>query len=110
VSQDFFLLVFSGIIFPQAPENKIRVITNFLNIRGYIRKSRFTIGINDIGGNSINNRNNIRLLAPYSELEEKNLSRCPNKIFKTFQIEDFCICHHRTCPYGILRGLGETDL
>jgi hypothetical protein len=38
-----------------------------------------------------NSRNNIRLLTPLSELEEKNLSKCSNG------------------PNGILRRLEETD-
>ncbi len=38
-----------------------------------------------------NNVNNIRLLTPLSELEEKKSTaeRCPNKILKTFLIEVF---------------------
>ncbi len=52
----------------------------------------------------VNSENNIRLLTTWSELEEKKLSicnsttqRCPNKIFKTFLVEDFSIC--RRCLY-----------
>jgi hypothetical protein len=37
-------------MFPQAPEINIRVISNFYKIRGDIRKSRCTTGINDTGG------------------------------------------------------------
>jgi hypothetical protein len=48
VSQDFLLQVF--FIFPQATDNNIRVISNFSIIRGDIRKSRGTTGINDTGG------------------------------------------------------------
>ncbi len=39
VSRDFLLQVFLWIIFPQAPENKIRVISKFLGISGDIRIS-----------------------------------------------------------------------
>ncbi len=61
VSQDFLLQVFLWILFFQAPENKIRVISNFFKILlGDIRKSRYTTskqhrweictGINNTGG------------------------------------------------------------
>ncbi len=75
--------LFSWIIYPQVPENNIRVISNFSKIHEDIRKSRCPIGINDtaIAG---------------SELEGKNLyffnsttKRCPNTITETFLIEDF---------------------
>jgi hypothetical protein len=47
----FCFRFFSLVIFPQAHENKIRVISIFLlKIRGDIYKSRRTISINDIGG------------------------------------------------------------
>jgi hypothetical protein len=39
-----------------------------------------------------NNGNNIRLLIPQNELDlyvKSTSQRCPNKIFKTFLIEDF---------------------
>ncbi len=36
--------------FPPAPEYPIRTVLNFLKIRGDIRKSRCTTGINDTGG------------------------------------------------------------
>jgi hypothetical protein len=36
--------------FPQAPENSIWVISIFSKIRGDIRKSRCTTGINDTDG------------------------------------------------------------
>jgi hypothetical protein len=48
---------------------------------------KIATSINDTGAN---NRNNIRLQTPYSELEGKNLyvnssnQRCPNKIIKIF--------------------------
>ncbi len=47
VSRDYVLQVSSRIIFPQASENNIRVISNLSKIRGDIRKARFTTGIND---------------------------------------------------------------
>ncbi len=48
----FCFSFFPCIIFPQAPENNFRVISNFLKIsRSYIRKSRCTNGIIDTGGN-----------------------------------------------------------
>jgi hypothetical protein len=51
VSRDFCFRFFSWIIFPQAPENNIRVISNFFSkIRGDIRKSRCTTCINATGG------------------------------------------------------------
>ncbi len=46
VSRDFYFGLFSWIIFPQASENNIRVISNFSKIRGDIRKSWCTTGIN----------------------------------------------------------------
>ncbi len=49
-SCDFLLQVFSCIIFTQAPENNIRVILNFFENCGDIRKSRCTTGINDTSG------------------------------------------------------------
>jgi hypothetical protein len=42
MSQDFFLQVFSQIIFPHEP-----VVSNFLKIHGDICKSRCTTGIKD---------------------------------------------------------------
>jgi hypothetical protein len=45
VSQDFLLHSFSWIIILQAPENNIRVISNFSKIRGDIHKSSCTAGI-----------------------------------------------------------------
>jgi hypothetical protein len=50
VSPDFSLQVFSWISFPQGPENKMSVISNFLKILADIRKSRCTTGTNDTGG------------------------------------------------------------
>ncbi len=44
VSHDFVLQVFSLIIFPQAPENNISIISIF-------SKSRCTTGVNAMGGN-----------------------------------------------------------
>ncbi len=44
---------FSWIIFPQAPDYNIRIISNFSKICGVIRKSRCTTGaagIGDTGG------------------------------------------------------------
>ncbi len=46
----FCFRFFACITFPQAPENNIRVIPIFSNIRGDIRKSRCTTRINDTGG------------------------------------------------------------
>ncbi len=71
--------------------------------------------------------NNIILLKPYSELEDNNLyvnsttQRCRNKIFKTFSLKIFSICHLsmrislrifekiRNGPNEISQGWGETD-
>jgi hypothetical protein len=50
VSRDILLQVFALIIFPQTPENNIRVISK---IRGDIQKSRcttVTAGVADTGG------------------------------------------------------------
>jgi hypothetical protein len=82
----FCFLFFSWISFPPAPEYHIRTVLNFSKIRGDIRKSRCTTGINDTGGkfaagvvlplfslvllipvsmtSVANNGNNIRLLRP----------------------------------------------
>jgi hypothetical protein len=48
VSRDFWLQIFSRIIFPQVPENNTRLISNFFKISW--RYSRCTTGINDTGG------------------------------------------------------------
>jgi hypothetical protein len=48
MSEDFFFWFFSWNIFPQVPENNIRVASNFSKIRGYIRKS--SPSISDTGG------------------------------------------------------------
>jgi hypothetical protein len=37
-------------MFPEVQENNIRIISNFLKIRGDIRKSRCTTGINNSSG------------------------------------------------------------
>ncbi len=69
---------------------------------------KFATGVNDNGGKfaagvqpmsttpAANSGNNIRLQIPYSDLEAKiykyvksTIQRCPNKIIKIFQIEDF---------------------
>ncbi len=50
VSQDFMLLVFSWISFPQAPDYTKRAVSNFSKICGDIRSSRFATGVNDTGG------------------------------------------------------------
>ncbi len=50
VSRDFYIRCFSWIIFPQAPKNNTRVISNFSKIRGDIHKSRCTTGINNSSG------------------------------------------------------------
>jgi hypothetical protein len=42
--------IFAWINSPQAPENNPRVFQTFSKIRGDIRKSRCTTGINDTGG------------------------------------------------------------
>ena len=116
VSRDFLRQVFLWITFPQAPDNNIRIISNFFEIRGDIRKSRCTTGVVDTGGKFAtgvkdaggklppvsmtpvaNNGNNIWLQTPESELEGKNLYICflyypkvtTNKIIKIFLIEDF---------------------
>ncbi len=47
---DFLLLVFFMNQFPPALEYPIRTTSNFLKIRGDIRKSRCTAGINNTGG------------------------------------------------------------
>jgi hypothetical protein len=46
----FCFRFFSCIIFPQAPENNIGIISNFVSILRDVRKSRCTTGINDTGG------------------------------------------------------------
>ncbi len=40
---------FSWISFSQAPEYTIRIVSNFLKIRGDIRSLRFATGVNDTG-------------------------------------------------------------
>ncbi len=46
----FCFWFFSWISIPPAPEYPIRAVSNFLKIRGDIRNSRCTTGINDTGG------------------------------------------------------------
>jgi hypothetical protein len=46
----FCFRYFSLIIFPQAPENNIKISSKFSKIRRDILKSRCTTGINDTGG------------------------------------------------------------
>ncbi len=53
----FCFRFFSWIIFPQALENNFRIISNFFEIRGDIRKSRCTTGVNDTGGKFANGVN-----------------------------------------------------
>ncbi len=93
VSQDFFPLVFSMYHLPPSPENNIRVISSFfrkiyeifacqgappvpltllipvanLPPASYDTSGKFATGVS---------LNNIRLLTPYIELEEKGLSTC----------------------------------
>jgi hypothetical protein len=55
--RDFYSWSFSWIIFPQAPENSPKVISNFSNIRGDIRKSRCTTGIKNTRGKFANGVN-----------------------------------------------------
>ncbi len=51
IKRIFCFRLFSGIIFPQAPENPIRGILDlFAKICRDIRKSRCTTGINNTGG------------------------------------------------------------
>ncbi len=141
----FCFKFFSWIIFPQAPKNNIRVISNFFeNLRRY-RKSRCPTGINTTGGkfaagvnytgindtrgkfatgtSGVTIENGGKLPPPVLTTPAVNLTsvtmgtisvflhlevnkktkiylyvksttqRCPNKIFKTFLIEDFFICH-----------------
>ncbi len=46
----FCFRFFLWITFPQAPDNNIRIISNFFKNSGDIRKSRCTTGVNDTGG------------------------------------------------------------
>jgi hypothetical protein len=74
VSQDFLLHDFSLITFPQAPENNIWVITNFLKICGDIRKSRCTTGVNNTGGKFVTGVNDtVGNLPPISTTPPANL-------------------------------------
>jgi hypothetical protein len=51
VSQDFLLLVFFMNQFPPPPQSiPLRLFKNFSKIRGDIRESKCTTGINDTGG------------------------------------------------------------
>ncbi len=51
VTRFYASIFFHKSSFPQAPENNMRVISNFFSkIRGDIHKSRCTIGVNDTGG------------------------------------------------------------
>ncbi len=111
----FCFRFFSWITFPQAPENNTRVITNFSNICGDIRKSRCTTGVNDNGGKlppvsttpaanlpqasltQVANNGTIsgcrhlkvNLKAKIYIYVSSTTQRWPNKIIKIFLIEDF---------------------
>jgi hypothetical protein len=50
VSRDYLLLVFFMNQFPPTPEYSIKTVLIFSKIRGDIRKSRCTTGINDTSG------------------------------------------------------------
>ncbi len=131
VSRDFFIQVFSWIIFPQAPENNTRVISNFFkNLRRYLQvkvRHRWQIchwyqqhrrqilppvrWCSNFPRVSLTPAANLRLvsLTPMKIIgtisdclhlrvilkEKNNLyvnstnQRCPDKIIKTFLIEDF---------------------
>ncbi len=101
-----FLWIFSPP--PPAPENNSSVILKFLKILGDIRKWRCTIGINDTGGKFCHRYRWCRwywwqIMGTISDClhlkvnlkEEVYLhvnstnQRYPNKIIKTFLIEDF---------------------
>ncbi len=104
----FCLSFFSWITFPQAPDNNIRIISNFFeNSRRYSqvkvhhRYQRHRRQILPpvplvLLTPVANNWNNIRLQIPESELEGKNLYICflyYPKVSKFFWLKIFSICH-----------------
>jgi hypothetical protein len=71
VSRDFASGFFHESSFPKPPENYIRVVSNFLKFAEILASQ----GAPPVPTTpAANNWINIRLLAPYSELEEKNVS------------------------------------
>jgi hypothetical protein len=81
----FCFRFFSYIIFLQAPENDTRVISNFSKIRGDIRKSRCTTGINNTGGKSRAGGKLIHV----KNLKSKISRTCPFKWLQCLQVYAF---------------------
>ncbi len=67
----FRFMFFSLIIYPQTPENNIRVILNFCRKFAEIQGAPLVSTTK-----AANNGNYIRLVTPYGELEGKNSSMC----------------------------------
>ncbi len=106
--ENFCFRFYSWFIFPQAPENFIMIISKFLkNIQGALPVSMPSLPlvllihwqiigtISDCWHLKVNLKEKMYLYV------NSTIQRCPNKIIKTFMIEDFYICRrcqrHRWC-------------
>jgi hypothetical protein len=99
---DFFASgCFSVIIFFQAPENSIRVTSNFFENSGDICKSRCTTGINDTGVKFATDTVGVVDTGVNATPVANYGAPCATNISANFE-------KNRNGPHGILWGLGET--
>ncbi len=123
VPQVFLLQVLSLIIFPQAPENNIRVLSNFfgnswrysqVKVHHQYQRHRYQWHRRQIlplvllipaanlspvstpvakNGSIFRRHLQVNLKEKLHLYVNSTTQRCPNKIIKTVLIEDFSICH-----------------